>query len=368
MDADIFKGNRFEYFEYELLTLNGGSYLHNSYITTDIMSGKISLDFSREVIGTANFSINNSCDINYLSDLIKPWYCMIVSGVTYRFPLGVYLLLSPQKKSDGKMVSRDVTGYDLLYALEQDKITSSASYASGTNVIDLVIILIESVGTWANHDIKESSEVLGTDMSFEVGTSKLSIINSLLKTINYYPLFADGNGIFRTDPWDENPYITWSFEDNNESLYTSGIEAKLDYAEMYNKVIVVTNQLTADTEPFSCILTFEDINMSNHPFSYTNIGRYVTKKIDSEAVSQDYTDLIAQRELMKMLEIEESINYNHAFVSIRDNDGLPNQGDCFTFKNTLLDTNSVYRVLSQSYDLKVGGLVNSIIRRVINYV
>lgn len=366
MDIDIFKGNRKEYFEYELITLSGGLYYHNGYVTTDVIDGRTSLDFGRDVIGTANFTIDDDCNINYLSDLIKPWYCMMVSGMTYRFPLGVYMLLSPERKSDGKNVSRKVTGYDLLYALEQDKITASMSYEVGDNVIDEVITLIDSVGTWVSYDIKASAEVLGTEMSYEVGKSKLFIINSLLKTINYYPLWADGNGIYRAEPWAEDPYTTWTFEDNNESLYTSGIESKLDYTEMYNKVIVITNQLKEDTPPFSSVLTFEDLLMSSHPFSYSSIGRYVTKKFDSEAVSQDYVDLRARRELLKMLEVEESINYNHAFVSIRENDGLPNQGDCFTFKNTLMDIDSIYRVLSQSYDLKVGSLVNSVIRRVIN--
>lgn len=364
MDTSIFKGNRQEYFEYELMSLSNGSYVHDSYITTDVLSGMISLDFSRDVIGTANFSVNDSCDIDYISDLIKPWYCMIVSGTTYRYPLGVYMLLSPRRKSNGKMISRNIVGYDLLYALEQDKITASVTYSVGENVTDLVETIIESVGSWVSHDIKASTETLGTDMSYEVGKSKLFIINSLLNTINYYPLWANGNGVYRGEPWTEEPYKTWEFEDNSESLYTSGIEAEIDYTEMYNKVVIITNQLSEDTPPLYCVLTFEDIGLDNHPFSYTSIGRYITKKFDSEAVSQSYVDLRAQRELLKMLEIEESINYNHAFVTARDEDGLPNQGDCFTFKNTLLDLNSTYRVLSQSYNLKVGSLVNSVIRRV----
>lgn len=364
MDVSIFKGKRQEYFVYELLSLVNGLYLHNSYITTDVMQGSVSIDFSRDVIGAANFTVNDSCDIDYISDLIKPWYCMVVNGTTYQYPLGVYMLLSPQRRSDGKMVNRNIIGYDLLYALEQDKITTSITYASGTNATDLVETIIESVGSWVSHDIKSSTETLGTDMSYEVGKSKLFIINSLLNAINYYPLWANGNGVYRAEPWNEESYKTWVFEDNNESLYTSGIEARIDYAEMYNKVIIITNQLSEDTPPLYSVLTFEDINLENHPFSYTNIGRYITKKFDSEAVSQDYVDSRAQRELLKMLEIEESINYNHAFVTARDEDGLPNQGDCFTFKNTLLDLNSVYRILSQSYNLRVGSLVNSVIRRV----
>lgn len=360
----IFTGNRYEYFKFELLTLQNGEYKHAGYVTDYITNSNVKIDFTRDVIGTANFEIRNNASINYLADLIRPWYCFQVAGVEYTYPMGTYMLFSPTKNSDGMIVDRTIQAYDLLLVLDQDKTTASSSYSAGTTVVSAITTLLDSAGTWVKYSIEPSAETLSEAMSYEMGKSKLFIINSLLNTLNYYPLWCNGNGVYKSIPWSENKHVAWEFLDNNESLYESGIECNMDYSEMYNKVVIVANQLEPDTDPLISTLTFEDIDLASHPFSHTSIGRYITKIFQSEAVSQAYLDLRANRELLKMLEVEESITYNHAFVSDRSEDGLPYQGDCYRFKNTLLGLDDIYSIESQTFNLKVGSLVNSVIRRV----
>jgi hypothetical protein len=371
MDSTVFKNSRYETFEYELLSLQGTIYSHKEDITKYVRNGSIDIDFSKNIIGGASFEINenvtNLTDINYLSDLVKIWYNISGSGLSYRIPLGVFSLTAPQKITDGKTVHRKIKAFDLLYRLDQDKTTVATNYPSGTNVIATVKAILDSVGTWVQYNIEDSSETLSEDMTYQLGRSKLYIINGLLKTINYYPIWASGNGIFRAIPWTETQTTTWDFFDNNESLYTKDISKTLDYSNTYNKVIVITNETTADTAPLTSVLTFEDLGIENDiPFSYTNIGYYKTKVFNSEAVSQSYVDLRARRELLKMLEIEESVPFNHAFITSRENDGLPYQGDCYNFKNTLLEINATYKLENMKYKLTIGGLVNSTIRRVTN--
>jgi hypothetical protein len=357
--------NRIESFEFELLSLNNERYENAGWITDYVIkkSSNISMDFTRDIIGTGSFNIRNNTNINYLSDLIRPWYIL---NNTYRLPLGTYMLSSPCKKSDGKMVSRQIQGYDLLLALEQDKMINSVTYTAGENVIDIIETLLYIVGVnlWVEADITPSDEVLAVDVSYEVGRSKLFIINSLLNMINYYPLWADGNGVFRSIPWVDGINKTYEFIDDDLSIYTSNIDLILDYTEMYNRVVIINNQLEQDVQPLYKIWTFEDEGLDNHPFSYSSLGRYVTKIFQSEAVSQDYVDLRARRELLKMLEIEESVNYNHAFISARENDGLPWQGDGFRFKNTKLDIDSIYKLEGFTYNLSPGSMVKTKIKRI----
>lgn len=360
---NIFQGNRYEYFTYELLMLYGGQYIHNGFKSEYVDKASINIDFTRDIIGSASFNINRYAWVNYYSDLFRPWYNMVIDGVTYSYPLGTYMLATPTEVSDGKVLTKNVQAYDLLLALEQDKVSSSYLISSGTNVITAIETLLDSVGTWVLYSLEPSTQVLANDVSYEIGKSKLFIINSLLNMINYYPLWCNGLGIYRAVPWSEYSNVTWEFEDNTNSLYKSGISVKFDYATVYNKVIIVANQLTADTAPLISTRTFEDEGMSGHPLSYTSLGRYITKRFESDAVSQTYVDLRARRELLKMVEVEESINYKHAFVTAKEDDGLPNQGDCYNFKNSLLDLNSTYKIVSQSWDLHVGSMVNSTIRR-----
>lgn len=359
----VFTTNRYEKFDYELFTLSSGSYKSAGMITEYFKKGNnsVNLNFSRDVIGSASFNILNNTDINYLTDLIKPWYIL---NDTYRYPLGVYMLSSPDKKSDGLSISRSIQGYDLLLALEQDKIITSVTYTKGTNVIDTITDILDNIGSWVEYDIISSSEVLATDVSYELGKSKLFVINSLLNMINYYPIWADGNGVYRAIPWDNETNISYEFIDDNMSIYTPNVDLTLNYADIYNQVVIINNQLTQDTEPLYKVWTFEDENLDLHPFSYTSIGRYITRIFNSDAVSQDYVDLRARRELLKMLELEESVNYNHAFISSRSNDGLPWQNDSYRFKNTDLSIDSIYKIDSMTFNLKTGGLVQSKIKRI----
>jgi hypothetical protein len=182
--------------------------------------------------------------------------------------------------------------------------------------------------------------------------------------INYYPLWCTGNGVYKSIPWIDTENITYTFQDNNQSLYEPQVNVDTDYTDLYNRVVIITNQLDADTAPLYKVWSMEDEGLSSHPFSYTSIGRYVTKKFDSESVSQSYVDLRARRELRKMLEIEEAVNYPHAYVSSRSDDGLPWFGDAFRFKNATLDIDSVYLIESHKIALNTGVSVDSVIRRV----
>ena len=360
---DVFANSRQEYFEYELLTLQSGVYKHSKYLTT-IESGSISINFDRDIIGNAKFKLKEKETIDYLSDVIKPWICKIYEGSVYKYPLGVYMLNYPGKYSDGLKVTRDVNTFDFTLALKQDEFTYPVSYPAGTNVVAKVEEILASVGTWVNYYIQPSDEELSEDMTYAIGKSKLFVINSLLNTINYVPIFCTGNGVFRSMPWSESNNILWDFQDNEDSLYASGITVVNDYASIYNKVVIITNQLQADTAPLTATLTFEDMGLSAHPLSATSLGRTITEVFNSDATSQDYVDLRARRELLKMLEISQTISKRHLFVTTR-NDGLPYSGDCFRFKNTLLEIDSVFKIASMSFDLKVGRLANSTISKVV---
>jgi len=356
----IFDNGGTEDFKFELLTLSNGSYVHSDWITDYVEKSNISIDFDRDIIGGANFSIKHLEDINYLTDLIKPYYTF--GG--YDIPLGHYMLLSPTKETDGNIVTREIEGFDLLKALDQDKTIVSQSFAAGTNVIAAIKDILDNLGTWVNYSLNPSSEVLGEDVSYELGKSSLFIINSLLNMINYYPLFCTGNGVYKAIPWSDVPNISYEFIDNEISLYEADIKCEIDYSEIYNRVVIINNQLEENTAPLYKVWTFEDEGLSSHPFSHTNISRYVTKIFESEAVSQSYVDLRARRELRKMLEIEEGIVYKHAFVTSRLTDGLPWYGDSYRFKNEELGIDYIYKINKQSYDLKPGVTVNSTIKRV----
>jgi hypothetical protein len=231
-------------------------------------------------------------------------------------------------------------------------------------ITDEVISQITSSAVFLKHAIESNPQTFNEQMSYEYGTSRLTVINGILNALNYYPLFPDGMGTLKTMPWSIDPNIIWDFRDNSESLYASGIDWNIDYSDIYNKVILLANQTDSST-PLMSTLTFHDIDMDSYPLSAQSMGRTIIKKFDSEAATQDYLDLRAERELRKMLELEESLQYKHAYITSRDNDGIIHAGDFFRFTNSLLNIDQViYRVESQSYELKPGSLVTSTIKKI----
>jgi hypothetical protein len=361
---NIFVNGGQEYFEYEKLSLYKGQYIHNSYLDNYISDCEIDIDFTRNVISTINFTIDELSTINYFTDLLQPWYCLKVGSNTYKYPLGVYMLSNPDISTDGIYVSRKVGGNDLLYALEQDILISSTGYFKDANVISTIKTILDGVGTWVKYAIDDSTAILPNDISFEVGTSKLTIINELLKMVNYVPLFVTGNGVYKSQAWTNVPNITYTFEDNTESLYENSVSSSRDYGNICNRIIMIDNTLQESTTPLSIVLTLEDEGLFEHPFSYTNIGRYVSRVIDREAASQDFLENLAKKELRQALEVEEKISYNHAFVSSRSNDGLPWVNDGFRFKNSILNINAVYKLVSQNISLNTGVTISSTISKV----
>ncbi|RQV92577.1 MAG: hypothetical protein EH224_15135 [Calditrichaeota bacterium] len=362
MDNSIFTGNRYETWKFEILSLINGELVHNGYITKYVEDANISIDFTRDIIGVARFKIDDSVNLNYLSDRIKIYY--VLSG--YEFPLGVYMLLSPLQHFKIASVDRNIQAYDQLKALEDDKLTTSLTYDAGVVIVDKIKDILDNVGSWVRYNIEPSTATLQMPVSYIMGRSKLFVINSLLNMINYYPLWVSGNGVFRAIPWSATKNITWGFKEDNLNLYEPDVLRNIDYSKAYNRVVIIANQFVADTEPLYKVWTMEDEGIESHPFSYTNIGRYVTEVFYSEAASQEYVDLRAKREIRKMLEINESLDYPHAFVTSRENDGLPYQGDHYLFKNTELNIYETYKIIRQDWSLNVGQSVYSKIRRVTN--
>lgn len=361
----MFYGNRVERYEFELLSKRAGGY-ESAGLLDNISSGRVTVDFTREIVCNATFHLDEMRGIDYLTDRIRPWYCL----GDKRWPLGVYMLIEPGRIADGRTVRREVWAYDSLLALQDDLIDTSYVVDKGAHVVNTVRDLIDSVGDWLEHNIEDSDAVLRESLTWQIGTPKLEIVNRLLEAINYYPLWADGWGCFRGIPWRVEPLITWEFRDNKEGLYVPELRADIDYSEVYNKVIIVADQFNEEEPPLISVKTLEDIGLKSHPFSYSSRGRYVTLLLTSESVDQKFIDNRARKVLLEGLGVGETVSYTHAFISSRnepDNeDGLPWHGDSYLFKNELMGLEAIYNLEAMELNLKPGELVSATIRRAVH--
>jgi len=359
IEYPYFLSGRYERFEYELSKFADGKYISDGLI--DVKEASINVDFTRNIIATASITIKKNTEFNYHSDMIRIYY---VLNDLYRYPLGTFHLSVPENASNNTtFIPSTIECFDKLIVLEQDKLEYTYVAEAGEKVTDLVINLIGDL----QNEIIASDAVLTENLIYEAGKSKLSIINSLLKMINYQQIFADGLGTLRAIPWQAEYNIVWDFFDDENGLYMPAFNHKQDYSDIYNKVVVYTNNTTEDEEPLTAVKTLEDAGLDYLPFSYTNIGRYITKIFDSEAVEQSYLTERALRELKKMAELQETINYKHAFA-VKRLDGMLYPGDCYKFRNNLNSLYADYLIESYTWTLKAGQMVNTKLKGIIKNV
>jgi hypothetical protein len=171
-------------FRYELLNQN------NSYLgTIDSISGSVAFNsLADNIKRTVRFEIKENIfkDVDYLNDRIRP--IIILDDIEYE--MGVFLIPSPTRiKRDGG-VYREIEGYDVTQIILEDKITDRYFIKKGTNYVNAITQIVNSANI---HQLlmPNSSATLTRDREFEIGTSKLRIINELLQEINYTSLWTD---------------------------------------------------------------------------------------------------------------------------------------------------------------------------------
>lgn len=236
-----------------------------------------------------------------------------------QYPLGIFIPSVPSEDWDDSNVSLSIELLDRCSILAEDAIASAYSVPEGTNVIERVRTLIESSGENAGA-ITSSTKTLSKAMTWEAGTTKLTIINDLLDAANYFSLFTDGHGHFTVEPQraaSTRP-IMFDFKDDAKSVYVPQFKFDKDTFAVPNKVIAV-GQGTGDTEAWVKVATNEN---PNSPYSYQSRGRWIVDvqrgvEATSEADLQEY----ATRRLRALSSPQGTITIAHAplpFLNVND--------------------------------------------------
>lgn len=279
--AEIIKalhdGSRIVKFRYDLL--DAKNQFKRELKTVE--NGEIAFDSEAEIMRTGQFTILDDRTIDYLSNRIKPHMCLKMPGGWVDWPLGVFLLASPQKDVRGLTVYREVEAYDTTLALKQDCITERLFIAAGTTYTAAWSKVFIGAGVY-DFNIKQSAETLASDREWAPGTPRLDIINALLAEINYTPLYADENGVYtateKKDPTiDDAEYIYTTKED---SIIGDGASEEIDYFELPNYFIGYTSSPDAPA--------LKSVYVNNSPLSVLSVanrGRPITEKKEFENIA-----------------------------------------------------------------------------------
>lgn len=218
---------------YELLDKSN---LSLGYVTA---TGTIDYDSDATIKACATFNIKEIKDINVIDERIRPIFGLWTPTGWIEYPLGVFILSSPTKYSDGIKLSRECDAYDKTVILREDKLTNRLFIQKGTPYTDAVISVLSSAGI-TSYNLTASDLITSQDLEFEIGTQKIEVINALLKAINYYDLYFDENGTATAKPYESAilRQAEYSYETNSKSIIkNTGYSETLDVFNAPNVIV-----------------------------------------------------------------------------------------------------------------------------------
>ncbi|GAA2545615.1 hypothetical protein HD598_002173 [Neomicrococcus aestuarii] len=315
----------------------------------------VELNFNSDVRGSGSFSYLGSIDWRK-GNLIRPVYTVKAGDSVASWPLGVYVPMSPQRKHGATGSPWEFQMYDRMMLLRDIKMSNTYTAAKGINAIGRVKYLLTFWGL-PQYVIDDSDEVLRTAITWEPGTTVLRIVNDLLAAVNYFSIYADGNGYFRSQPYQrpQDRAVEFGFVDDEKGIYAPEFTEDYDDYAVPNRVVVVSE---GDSDA-PAIRGFAQDNDPNSPFSTVTTGRILTAEpesveLTSEAVAMAY----AKRRLGELQQITSGFDIEHAPIPLVG-------GDVVTFANSTSDISIRAVVQKVSYSSELGALCSTTLREVV---
>lgn len=211
-------------------------------ISDDLMGGEVEHQNYADIHGTCSLLLSRA--LTWSTARVRPYQTLSGAGYTQTWPLGVYLLTTPETVLGSTPITYEVSGYDKLHLL-QHPVGDTYVVTAGTGYLAAVraaIIASGATPTTVLLDSTAEATVLPADMVWVLEpaypTSYLSVINDLLAAVGYRGLYADANGVFCSEPY-QSPLVkapTWTLDltDQSTVIVAEGSTLKTDIFDQTN--------------------------------------------------------------------------------------------------------------------------------------
>lgn len=249
-----------------------------------------------EICMTMRATVKAHAEMDTLVDLVRPY--VIIDGV--ETPVGDYSIETLKESTKDNVKWWEIECYDLSVRCKSSIIEERHYIASDTPYLDAInALLIECGITRVMSDSNE--DTLTTDREdWDIGTPRLTIINTLLSEINFYPLYFDLSGVARLTKKTEisTANVTFTYAADEMSILYHECSSELDTFGAPNVFIVQLSN--AEQSPMKAI------SENNSPSSALSIMRrqrriprtYKVDNIASQAALQEYADNLRNDSLL----------------------------------------------------------------------
>ena len=288
----------------------------------NIVECEVEQNFLAVIKRTARFLIAAQGAINFQSDRIRPWARLKMPNGSFReWPQGVFLLASPSRRTDKTgTVFREVDAYDQLLVYEDDKVTDRFSVAENSSVTDEVSALLGPIAK----NLTPSPATMPYDREWVPGTSKLTIINDLLRLINYESLSFDAMGVAVARPY-QAPHVRaseFTYRDNEHSVMLPEVERERDLFSIPNRWVLVVSE--PDLAPIVGVYTNDSPGSPTSTIARDRV--IVDFREQEEAVDQSTLDARAERLAFEASQVYEAVEFRTGLMPFHDSNDVYNLG------------------------------------------
>lgn len=316
--------------------------------------GTVSLDTNEEIERTAALTISKELD--WLKVELQP----IMEINREEYSLGIFLPSSPEKVVDENgNIQWDVECYDRTLILSEDRLTRDTTYSAGMKYLVVVTTLFYTAGIDSVSILDPTDTELPTERTFERGTSKLQIINTLLDEINYNKVRCDAEGNFYLSAYKEPSSgisdIAYTIGDNSVLLQEA--EVLTDHFNRPNVFSVLVDNPELEETYYS-----EYINDDpGDPLSTVSRGRYIVANEDQvgspEVIgSKKDLDLWLKRRVFKLSRSHETVKFYTLPMPIHE------ALDSISL-HLSDEINGIYQEIGWEIKLETGGIMTHTVRR-----
>lgn len=275
------------------------------------------------------------------------------------WPQGVFIMSTPARAIDkGASLTRQIDAYDLLQLLTDDQVSARYYVGGGAVVTDAIDELFTNTtgipaGTWDIVTSTKTTPTLGYD--WPPGTSKITIFNDLLTSINYQSLWFDENGRAQVLPYvlPDNRISEFDYSTDAKSVTVPDATQTFDLYKMPNRWTIVVSD--PDKSVMSSTYTNTD---PSSPLSTVSRGRVILDfRTEQTAVDQGSLDGQVLQIAADAMSVYETVDFKTALMPFHSD------SDTYTMTYTQLGVDGQYNETKWDLPLKAGSTMSHSARK-----
>lgn len=272
-----------------------------------ITQPSISFDSAAEVCSSFTCLVRQNNIIDWYKHRLRP--VLIDDGIE-KF-LGTYIPQYDGGQTDGSETLKNIEAYDLSILAKNDCIIERLGLKAGTLYLSAIENILISCGI-TKLIADPSDAILQSDRDdWDIGTSKISIINQLLSEMSFNNLFIDNNGYARLTRY-ENPSINninFTYKSGQASIIEEGTTLESNIYEIPNVWIATVSNPDLN-QVFTASFT-NDNPLSKTSTVYRGYRKVDSLKFDNIASQQDLQNAVSKAAFQAM-QGEETLSFNTA--------------------------------------------------------